>query len=107
MDEASFLDTRSSSYSANQNVVWDTTCSLAQFYAEQPESAQPVVHSAFLEIGGETALAGAPLDVALDIPQIDEPTILRTIIMIRNYKRLHPGRHEFGEPRAFLPHTAG
>jgi len=41
--------------------------------------------------------------VVLDIPRIDEPAILRTIIMIRNYKRLYPGRHEFGEPRTFPP----
>ena len=35
--------------------------------------------------------------VGLNLPQIDERTILRTIIMIRKYKRLRMGRHEFGE----------
>jgi hypothetical protein len=91
----------------NQNIVWDATLlTLAHFHAAQPQSAQPVVRSAFLEIGGETA-RGRAIRVALDIPRIDEPAILRTIIMVRNYKRLHPGRHDFGEPRAFPPHTAG
>jgi len=87
----------------NQEIVWDTTLlTLAHHHVEQPESAQPVVRTAFLEIGGETA-RGRAMRVALDIPRIDEPAILRTIIMIRNYKRLHPGRHEFGEPRTFPP----
>ena len=35
--------------------------------------------------------------IALNLPQIDVPAIKRTIIMIRKYKRLHLGRHEFGE----------
>jgi hypothetical protein len=91
----------------NQSVVWDTTLlTLAQFHAQQPESIRPTVRSAFLEIGGETA-RGRAIRVALDIPRIDEPAILRTIIMIRNYKRLHLGRHEFGEPRALPPHAGG
>jgi hypothetical protein len=87
----------------NQEIIWDTTLlTLAHHHADQPQTAQPVVRTAFLEIGGETA-HGRAIRVALDIPRIDEPAILRTIIMIRNYKRLRPGRHEFGEPRTFPP----
>jgi hypothetical protein len=87
----------------NQEISWDCTLlTLAHYHAGQPESAQPVVRTAFLEIGDET-MHGRALRVALDIPVIDEPAILRTIIMIRHYKRLHPGRQEFGEPRAFPP----
>jgi len=85
----------------NQEIVWDATLlTLAQYHAAQPASAQPMVRTAFLEIGGVTA-CGHSIRVALNIPHIDEPAILRTIIMIRHYKRLHPGRHEFGEPRHF------
>jgi len=87
----------------NQEIVWDATLlTLAHYHAEQPVSAQPMWCTAFLEIGGETA-RGHAIRVALDIPRIDEPAILRTIIMIRNYKRLHPGRHEFGESRSLPP----
>ena len=90
----------------NQEIRWDTTLiTLAHYHAEQPGSAQPTVRTAFLEIGGETA-HGRAIRVALDIPVIDEAAILRTIIMIRNYKRLHPGRHEFGIPHIFPPGTA-
>ena len=87
----------------NQEVVWDTTLlTLAHYHTGQPKSAQPTVRTAFMEIGDETA-CGRAIHVALDIPHIDEPAILRTIIMIRHYKRLRPGRHEFGEPRTFPP----
>jgi hypothetical protein len=90
----------------NQEIVWDTTLvTLGHFHAQQPQSIQATVRSAFLEIGDETEY-GRTIRVALDIQRIDEPAILRTIIMVRNYKRLRPGRHEFGELRVFPPHTA-
>ena len=84
-----------------REMVWDATLlTLARYHAEQPDAGQMVVRSAFMEIGDETT-HGRAIRVALDIPRIDEPAMLRTIMMIRNYKRLHPGRHAFGEPRAF------
>jgi len=87
----------------DRQIVWDCTLlTLARFHVQQPESAQPVTRTAFLDIGGETA-HGRAICVALDIPCIDEPAILRTIIMIRNYRRLRPGSHAFGEPRSFPP----
>jgi len=39
------------------------------------------------------------LEVALNIKQIDQPALERTIIMIRKYKRLSVGYHEYG-PRS-------
>lgn len=91
----------------DQELIWDATLlTLARYHAEQPDAGQSVLRSAFLEIGGETA-HGRAIRVTLDIPVIDQAAILRTIIMIRQYKRLRPGRHEFGEPRVFPPHTAG
>lgn len=91
-----------------REMVWDTTLlTLLRYHTEQPDTGQSVVRSAFMEIGDTAANGHVAIRVALDIPAIDEATILRTIIMIRNYKRLHVGRHEFGEPRVFPPHTAG
>jgi hypothetical protein len=90
-----------------REMIWDTTLiTLARYHAEQPDAGQSVLLSAFLEIGGKTAI-GRAIRVALDIPRIDEPALLRTIIMIRNYRRLRPGRHEFGIARTFPPHAAG
>ena len=37
-----------------------------------------------------------PVSVGLALPVIDTPVIKKTIIMIRNYKRLAIGRIEFG-----------
>jgi len=87
----------------NQEIVWDATLlTLTQYHAEQPAAAAFVERSAFMEIGDATG-QGHSIRVALDIAQIDEPAILRTIIMIRQYKRLHAGRHVFGEARVFAP----
>lgn len=87
----------------NQDVIWDATLvTLAHYHHEQVPVTQALERFPFLEIGAETS-TGRVLRVALDIEQIDEPAILRTIIMIRQYKRLREGRHEFGLPRLFLP----
>lgn len=50
---------------------------------------------------GEMTTAGRDLIVTLDIPAVDEAEILRTIIMIRQYRRLRPGHHAFGEKAGF------
>jgi hypothetical protein len=41
------------------------------------------------------------IEIALNLRQIDEAAIKRTIIMIRKYKRLHIGCHEYGEAVTF------
>lgn len=37
------------------------------------------------------------IEIGLGVEHIDEPTILKTMIMVRQYKRLRHGRQEFGE----------
>lgn len=37
------------------------------------------------------------INIALDVKNIDEPTIRKAIIMVHNYKKLHEGLHEYGE----------
>lgn len=72
-----------------QLVVWDCEfVTLASAGAERN----------FIEIA-EAGPHGVPLGVGLDIRCIDRPAIEKMIIMIRNYKNLHYGRHEYGEPR--------
>lgn len=56
--------------------------------------------SQFIEINEKDA-AEVTLTVGLDVPLIDTPTVLKTIIMIHNYKRLRHGRHEYGPARQF------
>jgi len=77
-----------------QDIRWDATLvTLASSSSHTTE----IPSRPFIEIG-ELSPQGRVLIVGLDIPVIDEPAILRTIIMIRQYKRLRFGRHEFGEP---------
>lgn len=61
----------------------------------QTESVRP-----FLDVGeaeGDTR----PIRVGLDVPIIDQATVIKAVIMILKYKRLHVGRHEYGEARRF------
>jgi hypothetical protein len=81
-------------------VVWD--CEFVTLQSEQRRHtgaprAEPDRLRSFIDIGapGEQ---GVPLRVGLDLVRIDRPAILKMIVMIRNYKRLRRGRHEFGAP---------
>jgi hypothetical protein len=71
-----------------KEVRWDATfVALATPDGQHPQSC--------IEIGpaGEQGVA---LTVGLPVACLDLPTVQKTIIMIRRYKRLQPGRHQFG-----------
>ncbi len=70
---------------ADQDLPADTPMTLRQ-YIDIPPDGDP---------------AAWPLEVALAVPAIDAPTVFKTIIMIHNYKRLAPGRHEYGPGHRF------
>lgn len=38
------------------------------------------------------------IDVGLAVPRLDPVVLRNTFVMLRNYKRLRPGRHEWGDP---------
>lgn len=50
----------------------------------------------FIEIG-EPVAEGVPLRVGLALPRIDTAAIEKMILMIRLYKNLRRGRHEYGD----------
>lgn len=52
----------------------------------------------FMEVAAAPDGAFA-LAVGLHVFAIDEPTIRKTLVMVRNFKRLELGRHEWGEAR--------
>jgi hypothetical protein len=70
---------------AGAQVVWN-----CEFIALQRDD-QPC----FIEVG-EPTVQGVPLAVGLPLPSIDQAAVLKMMVMIRNYKRLQRGRHEFG-----------
>ena len=45
---------------------------------------------------GEERDGRRELLVALEVPQIDLPTVRKAVVMIRNYRGLHAGRHIWG-----------
>ncbi len=49
----------------------------------------------YIEVGEETP-DGIALEIGLTVARIDAPTVLKTITMIRQYRRLRGGRHEWG-----------
>jgi hypothetical protein len=49
----------------------------------------------FIEIG-EDGPNGVAIRVGLQVARIDAPTIRKTMIMIRRYRRLRRGRHDYG-----------
>jgi hypothetical protein len=51
----------------------------------------------FIEIRAAKDTGEIPVTVAINVPAIDDPTLLKTVIMIRNYRQLRPGYHAFGE----------
>jgi hypothetical protein len=51
----------------------------------------------FIEIGADGP-AGVAITVGLQVERIDPPTVRKTMIMIRRYKRLRRGRHDYGGP---------
>lgn len=83
-----------------QEVLWDATLqTLASYLAENPKakpSSKTFEARSFMQVEPPHDNISA-LQVVLAVPLIDEPTIRKTIIMIRCYKRLKVGHHEFGK----------
>lgn len=67
-----------------RTVIWDALFRIAR--ENEPNA---------IEIGPEGA-EGILLTVTLALPCFDLPAIRNAVIMIRQYKRLRPGRHEYG-----------
>lgn len=87
----------------NQPVVWQAHIRTLRDYCFYelaiPQQLDTVHAQAFIDIN--THNNQYSLLVALNIPVIDDAAILRTIIMIRQYKRLQPGRHQYGDIATF------
>lgn len=71
---------------AGQAVVWD---------AEVEALGKTRQAEQFIEISAPSE-QGLKIHIGLGVACIDRPTLLKTIIMVRNYKRLSVGRHAFG-----------
>ncbi len=81
-------------------VTWLAT--LRATAAPGPERSIGGLAASFIEIGDDTP-EGVPITVGLPVATIDEPTIRKAMIMIRRYRRLRRGRHEYGPPGRAAP----
>ena len=80
-------------------IIWDAYLQTLSYYVSKHSLPS---HSArqFIEVG-DSGERGRLIRIGLNLPRIDEPVVLKSLIMVRQYKRLAPGRHEFGESLHF------
>ena len=86
-----------------EQTLWDARImTLEAVLREALESGQamPIAPRQFIDIGNEGS-EGRAISIGLHVPAINEPTIWKTITMVRNYKRLRFGRIEWGTGPAF------
>jgi len=84
-----------------RTVTWDLHLRTLADYREERAAAGAAVRGslrAFLEVHPGTGVRPWRALVALDLPHIDLPAVRKTVIMLRNWRRLGPGRHEWGPP---------
>lgn len=86
-----------------RDVIWDARLHTLRYEYEQACTGSGPVPDEFRQYIHIQPAVGdqVPITIALNVPQFDEPAILKTLIMIHNYKRLRLGRHEFGQPISF------
>ena len=76
-----------------ETVTWEATLMTLREYRARHGGTGPLRN--FIDI--TPAQDGrAEVTVGLNVACIDPPTVLKSIVMLRQYKRLSPGRHEYG-----------
>lgn len=90
-----------------QEIIWDATLMTLEHYVQEAcrtgeyRAGEAVELQQFIDISDET-ISPLPIKIVHDIPFVDSGRILKTVIMIRNYKRLHRGRHPYGPTHNFI-----
>ncbi len=77
----------------NKDVIWDTQIHTLKSLA--PTTSKQGLKQ-FIDITNQDDEI-LFISIALNVNKISTPEILKTIIMINNYKNLRVGRHEYGE----------
>ena len=87
----------------NEEVLWDAhIMTLETLHQQALQNGDPpaIDPRQFIDIGADEA-AGRLIRIGLHVPIIDEPTIWKTVTMVRHYKRLRFGRIEWGQGSLF------
>lgn len=92
-----------------KTILWDASVMTLPHYRESaPGTGTVQARRQFIEVGPAQGRLRR-LVVGLNVSRIDTPVLLKTIIMVRQYKRLRRGRHEYGDAcsaAAGQPHSA-
>ncbi len=75
-----------------ENVVWNACFQTIEAYAKTHAVAEDPKQFIKIEIENKVY----KIQVALNLKQFDQAAVERTIIMVRKYKRLQLGKHEYG-----------
>jgi len=76
-------------------VTWHAhlvTCKHFNHLSQSPDTETP----RFIDITPSAETGHYNIKICLDINHITKAEILKTIIMVRQYKKLAPGKHKFG-----------
>ena len=98
--QADHVHVRFSGPFQGRQIMWDARIVTLQYVSRELQSGRrsgdrPGLRQ-FIEVGSEDN-GIRMLRIGLNVECIDEPVILKAIIMIRQYKRLHEGCHEYGQ----------
>ena len=83
----------------NKKVNWDTQLLTLSEYIKQKKLKNTALKQ-FIEIESSQS-ESVKITIVLNVTKINTPTIKKTMIMIKQYKNLMVGRHEFGEIHLF------
>lgn len=89
----------------NEDVLWDARVMTLEAVLQQAldnGDPPPIGPQQFIDIGTDGP-EGRRIEIGLHVPIIDEPTLWKTVTMIRNYKRLRFGRIEWGGIKSNQP----
>lgn len=81
------------------DIVWQAEVFTLQAYYRHQHPGQPLNKNIKIRqfIDVDDRIAELPtLHIGLNVQKIDKPTILKTVVMINQYRRLCPGKHEYG-----------
>jgi len=90
-----------------RQIVWDATLMTLDHYIRQGcedgryRAGETVQLQQFIEIS-EESMEPLPILIVHNIPVVDSGRVMKTVIMIQNYKRLHRGHHPYGESHSFI-----
>jgi len=90
-----------------QEVLWQATLmTLAHHYRRLSPADREQGVRQFIDV--EPVRDGqAHISIGLNLSRIDETAVRKTLIMVRQWKRLGPGRHEYGATHHFGAALAG